>query len=172
MYTFVFLCSLAPHLSHLYTFVLLAAPPPKDILNFSPATFRLMSLTLQVVFFSHIAGCMFFLVSGNQENVNNTEERDKWWYIDWGGRNLKDEHIGDKYLASIYWAVTTMTTVGYGDLGTCLTVLTSVKQCYTVLTVAPRHVMCWGGLLCVTWCVSDGCFYFCGWFCVFLFFVG
>ena len=128
MYTFVFLCSLAPHPSHLYTFVLLAAPPPKDILNFSPATFRLMSLTLQVVFFSHIAGCMFFLVSGNQKNINNTEERDKWWYIDWGGRNLKDEHIGDKYLASIYWAVTTMTTVGYGDLGTCLTVLTSVKS--------------------------------------------
>ena len=43
----------------------------KDILNFSPATFRLMSLTLQVIFFSHIAGCMFFLVSNSKYSFNS-----------------------------------------------------------------------------------------------------
>jgi hyperpolarization activated cyclic nucleotide-gated potassium channel 1 len=30
--------------------------------------------------------------------------------------NLQDEEIGTKYLASLYWAVATVLTVGYGDI--------------------------------------------------------
>lgn len=64
----------------------------------------------QVTLFAvHCAGCFNYMIADKYQNPNKT----------WIGAvypNFKEESLGDRYVASIYWSITTLTTTGYGDL--------------------------------------------------------
>ncbi|XP_058196146.1 potassium channel KAT3-like [Rhododendron vialii] len=67
---------------------------------------KLISVTLFAV---HCAGCFNYMIADKYKNPNKT----------WIGAvypNFKEESLGDRYVASIYWSITTLTTTGYGDL--------------------------------------------------------
>ncbi|KAF5198557.1 Potassium channel kat3 [Thalictrum thalictroides] len=67
---------------------------------------KLISVTLFAV---HSAGCFLFWMAFNYKIKENT----------WIGKqmnNFKDRSIWLNYTYSIYWSITTLTTVGYGDL--------------------------------------------------------
>ncbi|PIA65107.1 hypothetical protein AQUCO_00100532v1, partial [Aquilegia coerulea] len=67
---------------------------------------KLISVTLFAV---HSAGCFLFWMAYNYKVKENT----------WIGKqmnNFKDRSIWLNYTYSIYWSITTLTTVGYGDL--------------------------------------------------------
>ncbi|KAM6581006.1 hypothetical protein CsatA_004780 [Cannabis sativa] len=67
---------------------------------------RLLSVTLLLV---HCAGCLYYLLAELYPHQGKT----------WIGAlipNFPETNLWIRYISALYWSITTMTTVGYGDL--------------------------------------------------------
>ena len=57
---------------------------------------------------AHFLGCMFYLLIDTSSDVN---------WLRFYDEDLADEGLDfEKYITSVYWAVMTVTTVGFGDV--------------------------------------------------------
>ena len=61
-----------------------------------------------VVFMVHLMACLFYLVSKFEDD----EASENWVYF----AGINDDPDPYQYLVSVYWALQTLTTVGYGDI--------------------------------------------------------
>ncbi|CAL9084440.1 unnamed protein product [Musa textilis] len=77
--------------------------------KFSYFWVRCAKLICVTLFAVHSAGCFFYLIAARYHDPSRT----------WIGASIPDFHVqslGVRYLTSLYWSITTLSTVGYGDL--------------------------------------------------------
>ncbi|CAD8122719.1 unnamed protein product [Paramecium sonneborni] len=89
----------------------------KEYLQLEPsklAKYRLLTVMLTIIWLCHLFACLFFFVGRRQKYGNPSWLNSCNVVIMNGG--YEDMPIFELHLYSFYWAVTTMITVGYGDV--------------------------------------------------------
>jgi len=98
----------------------------ESFINLSPALNVLagfLRLSAIILFIAHWIACIWHLI-GDMENGSVVDT----WII---RMEMQDANWSSKYVASIYWAITTMITVGYGDI----VPVTDLERVYVMFTM-------------------------------------
>ncbi|KAJ6840306.1 potassium channel AKT1-like [Iris pallida] len=77
--------------------------------NYNYFLVRCVKLICVTLFAVHCAGCFYYLLAARYKDPSMT----------WIGASMPDFHeksLWIRYITSMYWSITTLTTVGYGDL--------------------------------------------------------
>lgn len=85
-----------------------------DNLNINPATINIIKVLMQVVFIAHLVACFWFYLTTDEVVTDPSE-------LTWTNVGFPDDFkynctVFDQYVASYYWATTTMLSIGYGDV--------------------------------------------------------
>jgi len=73
----------------------------------NPGYLRISKFLGIMVLLMHWLACGWFLVAALEQFPENS------WVVECG---IKDAGVSSQYIRSLYWTITTMTTVGYGDI--------------------------------------------------------
>ncbi|KAL5711460.1 RAC-alpha serine/threonine-protein kinase [Ranunculus cassubicifolius] len=77
--------------------------------NYNYFWVRCLKLICVTLFAVHSAGCFYYLIAASHPNPAKT-------WIGASMPNFHEETLWTRYATSMYWSITTLTTVGYGDL--------------------------------------------------------
>ncbi|CAI0543058.1 unnamed protein product [Linum tenue] len=78
--------------------------------NYNYFWVRCAKLICVTLFAVHCAGCFYYLIAARYHNPERT------WIGASLGNNFLERGLWIRYVTSMYWSITTLTTVGYGDL--------------------------------------------------------
>ncbi|KFK41169.1 hypothetical protein AALP_AA2G094700 [Arabis alpina] len=77
--------------------------------NFNYFWVRCAKLVCVTLFAVHCAACFYYLIAARHHDPVKT-------WIGASNHNFLEESLWMRYVTSMYWSITTLTTVGYGDL--------------------------------------------------------
>jgi hyperpolarization activated cyclic nucleotide-gated potassium channel 2 len=86
---------------------------------------RFFKLVMVIFFIAHWTACIWYYL-GNSE----MQTHDETWLINDAG--LQDKGLLERYVASLYWSFTTVSTVGYGDI-VPVTMDEKIYSCFTMI---------------------------------------
>ena len=92
----------------------------QDFFQENAGMMRLVTIVGTVIVAVHISACFWYLTAKLSDFDEDT------WIMRYG---YIDDSNGKKYLASLYWAVATILTVGYGDISG----RTLVERCFAII---------------------------------------
>eukprot|EP00850_Spirogloea_muscicola_P016184 SM000129S26171 [mRNA] locus=s129:404788:409939:- [translate_table: standard] len=88
----------------------------KDI-RFNYFVVRIVKLLIVELFATHVAGCFFYYLA---TTIPSRSETDTWiGSLTLGGNSyagFREINLWKRYITSLYWAIVTMATLGYGDI--------------------------------------------------------
>jgi CRP-like cAMP-binding protein len=77
----------------------------EESLGINPATFELVKILLEVSFIGHLTSCVYWYLSANLSDYAWFDKLD-----------LRHASLANRYITTLYWTFTTLSTVGYGDI--------------------------------------------------------
>ena len=84
----------------------------EDALNINLQVLQLLKVIAALVYLAHLLGCAWFYLA-DQHDVRNGGTT---WLSTYDDGSGLDANVWTQYLYSVYWALTTLTTIGYGDI--------------------------------------------------------
>ena len=104
---------------------------------------RMFNIIIVVLLATHLVGCVWYFlgIQGDfleekerctyEEDIENNmaDYTEGGWVCREGYLDIGDDSNGQRYIASLYWAFSTLTTVGYGDISA----VTVGEQLYSML---------------------------------------
>jgi len=99
----------------------------------STAAMRITQIFMLVIVISHWFACMYHWIGDNESHG--------WIYQD----QITEENDGKRYLRSLYWAIYTVTTVGYGSVP----VKTNWERIFAMFAMVVGAVICDAGITAV-----------------------
>ena len=88
----------------------------EDLMGASARIFHVVFLSFKLMFVAHLLGCFWYSVSSvdYERQLERGDEAANAWYIHYGA--TESTTTAELYHWSLYWAMTTLTTIGYGDI--------------------------------------------------------
>lgn len=83
----------------------------QEILQIGIGFQRLVFFLLYFTLFCHVIACLWVMSASVEDNYKGT-----WMESEVNGVKYHDMALTDQYLSSFYYTITTITTVGYGDI--------------------------------------------------------
>ena len=99
------------------------------------ASLRVCQIFMLILFLCHWCCCIFHFIGDNEESQTT-------WIV---SDELQDEDQAKRYLRSFFWAMYTITTIGYGSVP----VVTILERVFAMMTMTLGAVICDAGLTAV-----------------------